>query len=336
MISRRQLLANTVIVATAAMIKLPEGMHAMDGGFNKYQINAKGQLVIQALLSPNFVSGVSGWEIRKDGSVEFNDGVFRGTIVNGGLFIYNGVPAFGNLVMAISPTGGTDAFGNHYEQGLSFPPNDGSHNIAELTQLGGTLTLLGPGDGTGAGVTQVNLYGNGSGKSGSLRIYSGSGAGAGADIELFADNGGEVFVNGLLKVAAGEPGAYYSEEKSLAGNIASGVTTTLTPGATNKIQSDYGSGWAGNLWTAPIDSWYTVSAAIGNIGSAGNRALIRIQLNGNRIWEDDKTCAASARCTTGGRKWLIAGDTIQAIAFQNTGGTQTMDAQSHITIAREI
>jgi hypothetical protein len=33
--------------------------------------------------SPNFVSGVSGWIIRKDGTVEFNNGVFRGSLQTG-------------------------------------------------------------------------------------------------------------------------------------------------------------------------------------------------------------------------------------------------------------
>lgn len=40
-------------------------------------------LVRNAIASPNFVAGVSGWIIRRDGSCEFNNAVFRGNIVIG-------------------------------------------------------------------------------------------------------------------------------------------------------------------------------------------------------------------------------------------------------------
>ena len=36
-----------------------------------------------AIRSPDFVTGVSGWTINQDGTVEFNSGVFRGTITAG-------------------------------------------------------------------------------------------------------------------------------------------------------------------------------------------------------------------------------------------------------------
>lgn len=42
-----------------------------------------GFLAIQAIQSPDFLTGVSGWQIRKDGTVEFNSATFRGTIVVG-------------------------------------------------------------------------------------------------------------------------------------------------------------------------------------------------------------------------------------------------------------
>jgi hypothetical protein len=37
---------------------------------------------------------------------------------SGGVFVYSGVPAAGNLIVAISPVDGTDAFGNEYAQGI--------------------------------------------------------------------------------------------------------------------------------------------------------------------------------------------------------------------------
>lgn len=40
-------------------------------------------LRIPAIQSPNFVTGVSGWIVRQDGSVEFSVGVFRGFLESG-------------------------------------------------------------------------------------------------------------------------------------------------------------------------------------------------------------------------------------------------------------
>ena len=81
-----------------------------------------GNLAIPSIQSPNFVSGVSGWQIAKDGSAQFNNLTIRGTffgldfIINQtGAFFYNGTPALGNLkVSIVSNGGGIDSFGNVY------------------------------------------------------------------------------------------------------------------------------------------------------------------------------------------------------------------------------
>lgn len=92
--------------------------------FKNYSITKGGQLTIGQVLSPNFVTGVSGWEIRKDGSAEFNDltirGVFMGNdyeINDNGVFFYNGTPAAGNLITSVTNTAGTDPYGNAYPKG---------------------------------------------------------------------------------------------------------------------------------------------------------------------------------------------------------------------------
>jgi hypothetical protein len=102
----------------------------MTSGFNNSIVGGSGTLIRSAIHSPNYVAGVSGWSINKDGTCEFNSGTFRGTVVagsfqgtnfvinNSGMFFYSGVPALGNLVMALAPTSGTDAFGNAYIGGL--------------------------------------------------------------------------------------------------------------------------------------------------------------------------------------------------------------------------
>jgi hypothetical protein len=89
-------------------------------------INAGPNLTIPQLQSPNFLTGVSGWTIRKDGSAEFNTlnlrGTFSGTdfIINSnGAFFYNGTPALGNLAFSIAPASGVDSFGNAYISGIA-------------------------------------------------------------------------------------------------------------------------------------------------------------------------------------------------------------------------
>ncbi len=65
---------------------------------------ANGSLAIPSVRSPNFVTGVSGWTINKDGSAQFNNVTIRGTLTgpdyiidSTGAFYYEGTPALGNL-----------------------------------------------------------------------------------------------------------------------------------------------------------------------------------------------------------------------------------------------
>ena len=72
-------------------------------------------LVRPAIKSPNFVTGVSGWSINRDGTAEFSQLTARGgLIVTGGNEI-DIIDAGGNTVIRISPTLGVsifDALGN--------------------------------------------------------------------------------------------------------------------------------------------------------------------------------------------------------------------------------
>ncbi len=79
----------------------------------------QGALIRPAIKSPNYVAGVSGWSINKNGSAEFNNIVIRGgTVISGTALYYNGTPAAGNLFVSISATAGTDSFGNAYVKGV--------------------------------------------------------------------------------------------------------------------------------------------------------------------------------------------------------------------------
>lgn len=73
-------------------------------------------LAIAQIQSPDFVEGVSGWCIFQNGNAEFNSGTFRGFIVGGSLFIYNGTPGPGTLVASITSQT-SDPFGNTTQPG---------------------------------------------------------------------------------------------------------------------------------------------------------------------------------------------------------------------------
>lgn len=88
------------------------------GGFSNSILGGAQKLIRAAIQSPNFVSGVSGWIVRKDGTSEFDSITLRGQLVvqssTQGIFVYKGTPAAGNLAVAISSGPGTDSFGNQY------------------------------------------------------------------------------------------------------------------------------------------------------------------------------------------------------------------------------
>jgi hypothetical protein len=52
-------------------------------GYSNPIIGGGGGLVYPSIHSPGYVPGVSGWTIKKDGTVEFNSGIFRGTVTAG-------------------------------------------------------------------------------------------------------------------------------------------------------------------------------------------------------------------------------------------------------------
>lgn len=77
-------------------------------------------LVRPAIQSPDYLTGVSGWAIKIDGSAEFNNVVIRGgTVLSGISLYYDGTPAAGNLIASIAAAAGTDDFGNAYAAGIT-------------------------------------------------------------------------------------------------------------------------------------------------------------------------------------------------------------------------
>lgn len=108
-------------------------------------IVAGNNLVRNAIQSPNYLAGSMGWIIRRDGSAEFSNAIFRGSVVISGsnnLLMYSGAPASGDLVIALAPNAGSDAFGNVYAQGLTIGAAGGSQLVLGLT--GGSPLLYFP------------------------------------------------------------------------------------------------------------------------------------------------------------------------------------------------
>lgn len=73
-----------------------------------------GKLVIPQVQSPNFVTGVSGWIIRKDGSAEFNNLVIRGSTLIGSVELQYSTPTpqLNTLIYSASATEFQDSAGN--------------------------------------------------------------------------------------------------------------------------------------------------------------------------------------------------------------------------------
>lgn len=84
-------------------------------GFTHAIAGGNGKLAVTVFQSPNYIPGISGWAVFKDGSAEFNDVTIRnGEIISGKDLLYNTSPAFGKLVASRSAVAGSDAFGNAY------------------------------------------------------------------------------------------------------------------------------------------------------------------------------------------------------------------------------
>jgi hypothetical protein len=91
-------------------------------GFLNPPVGNGGVLIRPAIHSPNYVPGVSGWSINKDGTAQFSQltTIGSGFVANNqGQFFYAGTPALGNLIAAITGTNatGVDTYGNVYTPG---------------------------------------------------------------------------------------------------------------------------------------------------------------------------------------------------------------------------
>lgn len=105
-----------------------------------------GTLIRRAIHSPDYVPGVSGWSINKDGTVEFNDGVFRGDVTVNSLVA--GTP--GGERIEITSAGEMLVFNSSNEQiasitatsGYRVQSTDGSYAELTLSPVNEVAALL--------------------------------------------------------------------------------------------------------------------------------------------------------------------------------------------------
>lgn len=120
-------------------------------GFQHDIAGGSGNLIITALQSPNFsLADKTGWAILKNGDAFFFNITAEGSvtsntvIVNGGgdgVFVYDGTPALGTLVVAIASAAGTDPYGNRYSgPGIAVSvPGHAGNEIQVRPDLGAIL-----------------------------------------------------------------------------------------------------------------------------------------------------------------------------------------------------
>jgi hypothetical protein len=107
-------------------------------GFSNRVIGGAAALVRSAIRSPNYVAGVAGWTVNKDGSAEFNNLVIRnGQVISGTALYYSAPgPALGTLRASIAAAAGADSFGNAYPAGVaSYDQPSGSYVDMQGAQL---------------------------------------------------------------------------------------------------------------------------------------------------------------------------------------------------------
>lgn len=300
-------------------------------GFTDSIVGGVGSLIRQYIKSPNYAKGVSGWSINQDGSAEFNDATFRGTVVidaaGTSLLIYDGAPAAGNLILSLSAFAGTDVYGNNYPGGICTTNANGTASNAGYTSRWNPTDPL-------SGVQPLSLAFINNLQCGlisQLELFVQSTtndlvlqAGPGNFLRALADN---IFIGqagatlSKIQFGAGAPGGYYHEDGNLSGGINTGGTTFNLESIDGL--SDYGSAIVGNTWTAPVNAVYLINASIDVHGtfSSGIRTAFAINTSSGLVVQDDTLIPAANQWTKQVTlcKYLLAGTTVTITSFMPSG-----------------
>lgn len=88
-------------------------------GFENSIINNLNALVRSSIKSPNYVTGISGWAINKDGTAQFNQLTLIVQTSGAAVLIYAGSAGPGTLIGSWASADGIDQYGNAYPSGLN-------------------------------------------------------------------------------------------------------------------------------------------------------------------------------------------------------------------------
>jgi hypothetical protein len=306
------------------------------GGFADKVIGGVNKLIRSAIQSPNYVPGISGWTINKDGTAEFDNIEIRGSVK------LDPTPDGGDTQPNIS---WHDAYG--YTARM-FEGTDGS-----------IITRAGSIDGlpNHAATVQMAAYNPGVFSAGDIELIGGGG-GVGSHIGLTADNvivntlAGSTSLNKLhvgdtFQVGGGPAGKYYYEEVGLSAQVVASTAafTAVANLTSTHLISDYGSAFnlASGVWTCPVTGVYHHHF---NVGWAawvlGSRYLLQIVRNAiataNVMNQTDFTTNGSFQGVDV-MKYFTAGETVTYRFAQVTGANQTIaagDERSYISVRRYL
>lgn len=241
-------------------------------GFSSPAVGGGNEIIREEIKSPDYVPGVSGWSIMKNGSAEFNDVVVRGVlegtsyVINAdGAFFYHGTPQANNLIVSIATADGTDAFGNGFIPGVVTYDTRGDTDPGGYIQMLAQSVVIGS---ITAGVFQSNQdAGNFSGNSSEMNIVSsidpGNPVGTAAQIWAILTSGTAAAVTG----SATAP--FFSiADTTDASTVDMGLSGTLIKTASDRTQEVWHEpGTTGN------PAYASTNFAAGSIASANYQHL---------------------------------------------------------------
>lgn len=300
----------------------------MSGGFNNQVVGGLSNLVRPAIQSPDYVSGVSGWSINKDGSAEFNNATFRGTVeidsLSGALFVYDGTPGVGTLMLAIASQAGLDPYGNAYLSGIT---------TLQTTSAYFTGTHWFRNQTDDEGLIQIGI-------DGTMLIEQQLSSGSGPLWFLCND------LSSGFKFGNGAPGLYYSEQFALpaqaintgAGNV---QLKGMTLAESNTDYSDVPMNLGTGVWTCPQSGYYTFTLSVAFAAwTSGSQLRIRVARGGIAfLYNASAYSAASVEAySVSGSKWMNVNDQVTFTVAQGTAGNLNIapGEGAYISVRREL
>jgi hypothetical protein len=155
-----------------------------------------------------------------------------------GLFVYNGPPATGNLILSIASVGGTDPYGNHYLQGVGGYGNGGTMTVSDSLAHESTRFLQ---IGGGTGVQPIFFSPDaGTFGQGFIETVSGNGHLIITAPFLTGETGNAV----SLTLAPANPAGTGNSSAALVSDLLTSVAPLTLAGQTWQAVSGLGSGWA--------------------------------------------------------------------------------------------